>query len=115
MALQKERSISQEGKPGTPPDGAIMSSGTEIQSRPSTVEWYGALTGKEKRTFWTCFRGGALDAMDVQIFSFAITAIIASFHISKADAGLVGTVTLLTSACSVDWHKAIPNSWSSAH
>jgi len=29
--------------------------------------------------------------MDVQIFSFAIPAIMAAFHISKADAGLIGT------------------------
>ena len=36
--------------------------------------------------------------MDVQIFSFAIPAIIAAFRISNADAGLIGTVTLLTSA-----------------
>jgi MFS family permease len=75
-----------------------MTTGTEIQRRSSTVEWYGALTSKEKRTFWTCFGGWALDAMDVQIFSFAITAIMTSFRISNADAGLIGTVTLLTSA-----------------
>jgi MFS family permease len=36
--------------------------------------------------------------MDVQIFSFVIPAITATFAISKADAGLIGTVTLLTSA-----------------
>ena len=39
-----------------------------------------------------------LDAMDVQIFSFAIPAIIVAFAITNADAGLIGTVTLLTSA-----------------
>jgi MFS family permease len=75
-----------------------MTSGTEIQRGSSSLEWYGALTSKEKRTFWTCFGGWSLDAMDVQIFSFAITAIMASFRISNADAGLIGTVTLLTSA-----------------
>jgi MFS family permease len=75
-----------------------MTSGAEIEPRASSLEWYGALTSKEKRTFWTCFGGWALDAMDVQMFSFAITAIIASFRISNADAGLIGTVTLLTSA-----------------
>ena len=75
-----------------------MTSGTEVQRRSSTVEWYEALGSKEKRTFWACFGGWVLDAMDVQVFSFAITAIMASFHISNADAGLIGTVTLLTSA-----------------
>jgi MFS family permease len=34
----------------------------------------------------------------VQIFSFAIPAIIAAFAISNAEAGLIGTATLLTSA-----------------
>ena len=75
-----------------------MTSGTEIKPRASSLEWYAALTPKEKRTFWTCFGGWALDAMDVQMFSFALTAIIASFRISNADAGLIGTTTLLTSA-----------------
>src|SRR5258705_6041257 len=36
--------------------------------------------------------------MDVQIFSFAIPAIIATFAITNADAGLIGTATLLSSA-----------------
>src|SRR5947207_1121061 len=36
--------------------------------------------------------------MDVQIFSFVIPAIIIAFAITNADAGLIGTVTLLTSA-----------------
>src|SRR5437588_7667056 len=68
------------------------------QEDASAINWYRELTPVEKRTFWACFGGWALDAMDVQIFSFAIPAIIASFHITNADAGLIGTVTLLTSA-----------------
>src|SRR5246127_2965 len=64
----------------------------------SPTGWYRELDASERRTFWACFGGWMLDAMDVQIFSFAIPAIIAAFHISNADAGLIGTVTLLTSA-----------------
>ena len=64
----------------------------------SPTGWYRELQSGEKRTFWACFGGWALDAMDVQIFSFAIPAIIAAFAISNADAGLIGTATLLTSA-----------------
>jgi len=67
-------------------------SGNELTS------WYRELAANEKRTFWACFGGWALDALDVQIFSFAIPAIIAAFAITNADAGLIGTVTLLTSA-----------------
>src|SRR5258706_2000278 len=64
----------------------------------SPAGWYTELEPNEKRTFWACFGGWMLDAMDVQIFSFAIPAIIVAFAITNADAGLIGTVTLLTSA-----------------
>src|SRR5258705_7067099 len=64
----------------------------------SPTGWYTELKPNEKRTFWACFGGWMLDAMDVQIFSFAIPAIIVAFAISNADAGLIGTVTLLSSA-----------------
>ena len=67
-------------------------SGTELTS------WYRELAPNEKRTFWACFGGWALDGMDVQILSFGIPAITAAFAINNADAGLIGTVTLLTSA-----------------
>jgi MFS family permease len=60
--------------------------------------WYEELAPNEKRTFWACFGGWALDAFDVQVFSFAIPAIVTAFSITNADAGLIGTVTLLTSA-----------------
>src|SRR5437867_5179640 len=64
----------------------------------SPTGWYRELQPGEKRTFWACFGGWTLDAMDVQIFSFVIPAIIIAFALSNVDAGLIGTVTLLTSA-----------------
>ncbi len=60
--------------------------------------WYGELSGQEKRTFWSCKAGYGLDAMDTQFLSFVIPTLISTWAISKADAGLIGTVTLLTSA-----------------
>src|SRR6202795_4338983 len=80
--------------------GVSIVRGLPIRSGPASrwVRRYGDLAPSEKRTFWACFGGWALDAMAVQIFSFAIPAIIAAFHLTKADAGLIGTVTLLTSA-----------------
>src|SRR5712691_10897579 len=75
---------------------AMTKDATASDTRP--VAWYGELQPNEKRTFWACFGGWALDALDVQIFSFAIPAIIAVFAISNADAGLIGTATLFTSA-----------------
>jgi len=60
--------------------------------------WYSEMAPKEKSTFWACTGGWILDAMDVQILSFAFPAIIAAFAISNAQAGLLGTATLLASA-----------------
>src|SRR5437660_3906495 len=62
------------------------------------IAWFSGLHRREKNTFWACVGGWLLDAMDVQMLSFAIPAIIAAFAISNADAGLIGTATLLTSA-----------------
>ena len=60
------------------------------------IAWFSGLQRREKNTFWACVGGWVLDAMDVQMFSFAISAIIAVFAITNADAGLIGTATLLT-------------------
>jgi nitrate/nitrite transporter NarK len=60
--------------------------------------WYAEMSSAERKTFWACVGGWVLDAMDVQMFSFAIPAIIAAFAITNADAGLIGTATLLSSA-----------------
>src|SRR6185437_15186316 len=60
--------------------------------------WYSQITAVERRTFWTCFGGWSLDALDVQMFSLVIPALIATWHVSNAQAGLVGGVTLVTSA-----------------
>ncbi|HZP77283.1 MAG TPA: MFS transporter [Pseudolabrys sp.] len=62
------------------------------------TEWYSQLKPREKGAFWACTGGWILDAMDVQIYSFAIPSIIAAFALSNADAGLIGTSTLLASA-----------------
>ena len=51
-----------------------------------------------EKTFWACIGGWMLDAMDVQMFSFAIPAIVVAFAITNADAGLIATATLLSSA-----------------
>ncbi|WP_298878365.1 MFS transporter [uncultured Bradyrhizobium sp.] len=60
--------------------------------------WYSESSPPERRTFWASFGGWALDALDVQMFGLAIPALIAAFGISKADAGLLGSVTLFFGA-----------------
>src|SRR5580704_6279454 len=60
--------------------------------------WYRQVSKGERYTFWACFGGWALDALDVQMFSLVIPAIIAEWGISKTQAGLVSGVTLIASA-----------------
>jgi len=62
------------------------------------TNWFTEMKPQEKNTFWASIGGWILDAMDVQILSFAIPTIIAVFAITNADAGRIGTVTLFTSA-----------------
>jgi MFS family permease len=75
-----------------------MTTTTMTGSEHHPTAWYAAMNPDEKNTFWACTGGWMLDAMDVQMFSFAIPAIIAAFAVTNADAGLIGTATLLTSA-----------------
>lgn len=60
--------------------------------------WYRRASASARRAFWSCKIGYALDAMDTMFLAFVIPAIMATWGISRADAGLVGTVTLLSSA-----------------
>ncbi|WP_321813930.1 MULTISPECIES: MFS transporter [unclassified Paraburkholderia] len=52
----------------------------------------------QKRTFWACFLGWVLDAMDVQFFAFVIPTLLTAWHMSKAQAGVIGTSALVASA-----------------
>ena len=69
-----------------------------VETDTHPTRWYSEMTPVGKRTFWACIGGWMMDAMDVQIYSFVIPTIIAAFAITNADAGLIGTATLLTSA-----------------
>lgn len=60
--------------------------------------WYRETSPSERRAFWSCKFGYGLDAMDTQFLSFVIPALIASWGLTSAQAGMIGTVTLLTSA-----------------
>jgi MFS family permease len=62
------------------------------------IDWYRKLSVAERSTFWACFGGWALDAFDVQIYSFVIPALIALWHITNAQAGLLATSALVISA-----------------
>src|ERR1700730_4276171 len=59
--------------------------------------WFGELNSEERRTMGAYFGGWALDAFDVQMYSFVIPTVIALWGLSRGEAGLIGTVTLLIS------------------
>jgi MFS family permease len=60
--------------------------------------WMSDLTVKERRTFAACFGGWALDAMDVQMYNFVIPTLIATWGITRGQAGEIATAALLVSA-----------------
>ena len=62
------------------------------------LDFYRKLGATERNTFVACFAGWALDALDVQIYTFAMPALIAVWHITNAQAGLLATSALVISA-----------------
>jgi MFS family permease len=62
------------------------------------VTWFSSLQARERRTFWACFTGWALDAMDVQLYAVVIPTLIALWGMSQAQAGVLGTAALLSSS-----------------
>ncbi|MFL9502309.1 MFS transporter [Rhodopseudomonas palustris] len=64
----------------------------------SLTGFYKDMTVAEKRTFWACAGGWALDGMDFMIYPLVIGTIIALWKVDAGAAGLAGTVTLLASA-----------------
>ena len=62
------------------------------------LNWYQQLTERERNTFWGCFAGWAVDAMDAQLFSFVLPILIAAWGMTTAQAGYLATATLLSAA-----------------
>jgi MFS family permease len=62
------------------------------------MSWYADLDRTERRTFWACFGGFALDGLDVQIYSLVMPALIGLWSLTASDAGFLATVALLTSS-----------------
>ncbi|MBV8926169.1 MAG: MFS transporter [Bradyrhizobium sp.] len=64
----------------------------------SLLAFYRDMDPAERRTFWACASGWALDGMDFMIYPLVIGTIIALWKVDAGSAGLAGTVTLLSSA-----------------
>lgn len=62
------------------------------------MDWYRSGSDAERKTFWACFGGWALDAFDVQLFSLVVPTLLGLWHISKGEAGSIASVTLVASA-----------------
>ena len=61
-------------------------------------DWYKSGSRQERKTFWACFSGWALDTYDAQMFSFLLPALMAVWQISKGEAGVLGTAALLSAS-----------------
>jgi MFS family permease len=62
------------------------------------LAWFSELNQRERRTMIACFGGWSLDALDVNLFSFIIPSLLVLWQITKAQAGVLATVTLVVSA-----------------
>jgi MFS family permease len=60
--------------------------------------WFTHLNAKERSTLAATFAGWMLDGMDVMVYSFVLPTLVALWHISKGEAGLLGTSALLLSS-----------------
>lgn len=60
--------------------------------------WYSKLDQTERRTYWACFAGFGLDAMDTTIYALVIPALIATLGITRPEAGYLATAALAGAA-----------------
>lgn len=89
MALQDERPSSTLSAPGR-----VEAGGTSIRA----LGWYSDLDAVERRTYWACFAGFGLDAMDSTIYALVIPALIATVGLTKPEAGALATASLAGAA-----------------
>src|SRR5258708_24601723 len=61
-------------------------------------EWYRDGTPQQRKTFWACYSGWALDSFDMQMFSFLLPALMTTWALTKGQIGLIGTVALIVTA-----------------
>jgi MFS family permease len=62
------------------------------------LDWYWTLSPAGRAAFWATFGGWALDAYNQMTVGFVLPAVTAAFALSPAQAGLLGSVGLVTSA-----------------
>jgi MFS family permease len=75
-------------------------SGSQLQHgvEAGNKAWITQLTFNERSTLVATFAGWMLDGMDVMVYSLVLPTLISVWHISKGEAGLLGTSALLLSS-----------------
>ena len=61
-------------------------------------QWFDELSTRERRTLYAGFGGYAVDAFDFMIYSFLIPTLIAAWGMTKSEAGMIATSSLISSA-----------------
>lgn len=61
-------------------------------------EWYKDSSPQQRKTFWACYSGWALDSFDMQMFSFLLPALMTTWALTKGQVGIIGTVALVVTA-----------------
>ncbi|CAB3746167.1 MFS transporter [Paraburkholderia solisilvae] len=79
-------------------DGHAVNAPAPDDNDSSLAAFYRQMAPRERRTFWTCFSGWGLDALDFMIYPLVIGTITVMWQVEPGMAGLAVTVTLLTSA-----------------
>ncbi len=70
----------------------------QSETEVSAGVWITQLDAAERSTLVGTFAGWMLDGLDVMIYSFVLPSLIALWHISKGQAGMLGTSALLLSS-----------------
>jgi MFS family permease len=78
--------------------GRMIESQLRHGSEATTKPWFTQLNARERTTLAATFAGWMLDGMDVMVYSFVLPTLVIVWHISKGQAGLLGTSTLLLSS-----------------
>src|ERR1700676_2231012 len=60
--------------------------------------WFRGMLVRGRKTFWACFFGWVLDAMDVQIYAVVMPTLIGLWSLTKGEAGMLATSALLVSS-----------------
>src|SRR5438477_3607759 len=76
----------------------VTADSSEVVANKGLFAWVSDLGAQERSAFIACVGGWGLDAMDVQMYSFVIPALISTWGITRGQAGVLGTAALLASA-----------------